>query len=38
MLRQKKEAGVEIDSLDESAFDEIETEDTDGADRANAKE
>lgn len=38
MLRQKKEADVEIDSLDESAFDEIETEDTDGADRANAKE
>lgn len=38
MLRQKKEAGVEIDHLDESAFDEIETDDTDGADGANAKE
>ncbi|MDP0927101.1 ribosome maturation factor RimP [Paracoccus onubensis] len=34
MLRQKKEAGVEIGNLDESAFDEIETED-DGADRAD---
>ncbi len=34
MLRQKKEAGVEIDNLDETAFDEIETED-DGADRAD---
>lgn len=37
MLRQKKEAGVEIGNLDESAFDEIETED-DGADRADTKE
>lgn len=26
MLRQKKEAGVQIENLDESAFDEIETE------------
>ncbi|MDO5529103.1 MAG: ribosome maturation factor RimP [Paracoccus sp. (in: a-proteobacteria)] len=26
MLRQKKEAGIEIDHLDEAAFDEIETE------------
>ena len=26
MLRQKKEAGVEIDNLDESQFDEIETD------------
>ncbi|RJE85015.1 ribosome maturation factor RimP [Paracoccus onubensis] len=34
MLRQKKEAGVEIGNLDESAFDEIETED-DGAGRAD---
>ncbi|MBM3604137.1 MAG: ribosome maturation factor RimP, partial [Alphaproteobacteria bacterium] len=31
MLRQKKEAGVEIDNLDETAFDEIETDDNDGA-------
>ena len=38
MLRQKKEAGVQIENLDETAFDEIETEDTDGADSANAKE
>ncbi|SDD43693.1 ribosome maturation factor RimP [Paracoccus isoporae] len=30
MLRQKKEAGVEIDNLDESMFDEVQTED--GAD------
>lgn len=37
MLRQKKEAGVEIGNLDESAFDEIETED-DGAGRADTKE
>ena len=27
MLRQKKEAGVEIDNLDESAFDAVETDD-----------
>ncbi|WP_312525417.1 ribosome maturation factor RimP [Paracoccus sp. (in: a-proteobacteria)] len=26
MLRQKKEAGIEIDNLDEDAFDEIETD------------
>lgn len=26
MLRQKKEAGVEVDNLDETAFDDIETE------------
>ena len=38
MLRQKKEAGVEIDNLDESAFDAIETDDNEGADGANAKE
>ena len=38
MLRQKKEAGVEIDNLDESAFDAIETDDNEGADRADAKE
>ncbi|MBC9247872.1 ribosome maturation factor RimP [Paracoccus sp. 11-3] len=40
MLRQKKEAGVEIDNLDETAFDAIETEDDNeaGADGANAKE
>ncbi|MDB6176794.1 ribosome maturation factor RimP [Paracoccus sp. Z330] len=38
MLRQKKEAGIEIDNLDESAFDAIETEDNEGADGANAKE
>ncbi|MDO5621777.1 MAG: ribosome maturation factor RimP [Paracoccus sp. (in: a-proteobacteria)] len=32
MLRQRKEAGVEIEHLDETAFDEIETEnDTDSA-------
>lgn len=37
MLRQKKEAGIEIGNLDESAFDEIETEE-DGADRADIKE
>ena len=30
MLRQKKEAGVEIDNLDETAFDEIETDDDGG--------
>jgi ribosome maturation factor RimP len=36
MLRQKKEAGVQIDNLDESAFDEIETEADD--DSAAAKE
>ncbi|MDO5643899.1 MAG: ribosome maturation factor RimP [Paracoccus sp. (in: a-proteobacteria)] len=33
MLRQKKDAGVEIDNLDESAFDSIET-DNDGDDAA----
>jgi ribosome maturation factor RimP len=38
MLRQKKEAGVQIENLDESAFDEIETEDTDGASDAADKE
>jgi ribosome maturation factor RimP len=38
MLRQKKEAGVEIDNLDESAFDAIETDDTDGAEPAEPKE
>ena len=38
MLRQKKDAGVEIDNLDESAFDAIETDDTDGADSAESKE
>ncbi|TRW99703.1 ribosome maturation factor RimP [Paracoccus sp. M683] len=32
MLRQKKDAGIEIDNLDETHFDEIETEETeDGA-------
>lgn len=36
MLRQKKEAGVQIENLDESAFDEIETEA--GEDNAAAKE
>ncbi|NHF72984.1 ribosome maturation factor RimP [Paracoccus xiamenensis] len=34
MLRQKKEAGVEIDNLDESMFDEIQTEDGDQDDAA----
>jgi ribosome maturation factor RimP len=38
MLRQKKEAGVEIENLDESAFDAIETDDTEGADGATTKE
>lgn len=44
MLRQKKEAGVEIEHLDESAFDAVETEgdgeteDNEGANRADAKE
>ena len=37
MLRQKKEAGVQIENLDPSAFDEIETEDNDG-ENADAKE
>ncbi|AZY92995.1 MULTISPECIES: ribosome maturation factor RimP [Paracoccus] len=37
MLRQKKEAGVEIDNLDETAFDEIETDD-DGATAVQPKE
>jgi ribosome maturation factor RimP len=37
MLRQKKEAGVEIDNLDETAFDEIETDD-DGASAVQPKE
>ncbi|MDS9466632.1 ribosome maturation factor RimP [Paracoccus sp. MBLB3053] len=36
MLRQKKEAGVQIENLDESAFDEIETEA--GETNADAKE
>ena len=35
MLRQKKDAGVQIDNLDEAAFDEIETE---AGDDAGAKE
>lgn len=35
MLRQKKEAGIEIDNLDETAFDEIET---DAGDAGNSKE
>lgn len=35
MLRQKKDAGVQIDHLDEAAFDEIETE---SGDNAGAKE
>ena len=34
MLRQKKEAGVEIDNLDESIFDEVQTEDGDDTDAA----
>ena len=34
MLRQKKEAGVEIDNLDESIFDEVQTEDGDNDDAA----
>ena len=38
MLRQKKEAGIEIDNLDESEFDAIETEDNDGAESAEPKE
>ncbi len=44
MLRQKKEAGVAIDNLDESAFDAVETEDggetreQTGAHGADAKE
>lgn len=45
MLRQKKEAGVEIDNLDESVFDSVETEDEgdtddnqEGAGSASAKE
>ncbi|KJZ32068.1 ribosome maturation protein RimP [Paracoccus sp. S4493] len=37
MLRQKKDAGVEIDNLDETAFDEIETDD-DGATAVQPKE
>lgn len=37
MLRQKKEAGVQIENLDPSAFDEIETEDNAG-ENADAKE
>lgn len=36
MLRQKKDAGVQIDNLDEAAFDEIETESGDV--NADAKE
>ncbi|MFH5773078.1 ribosome maturation factor RimP [Paracoccus sp. NGMCC 1.201697] len=36
MLRQKKEAGVQIDNLDETDFDEIETES--GETNADAKE
>lgn len=40
MLRQKKDAGIEIGNLDESAFDAVETEyeDNHGADGADAKE
>ncbi|SET44050.1 ribosome maturation factor RimP [Paracoccus homiensis] len=44
MLRQKKEAGIEIDNLDESAFDAVETEDDSdnqeqtGANGADSKE
>lgn len=44
MLRQKKEAGIEIDNLDESAFDAVETEEDGeteeqtGANGADAKE
>lgn len=38
MLRQKKEAGIEIDNLDETAFDEIETENGQGAQSAANKE
>ncbi|MGR3655302.1 ribosome maturation factor RimP [Paracoccus sp. (in: a-proteobacteria)] len=44
MLRQKKEAGIAIDNLDESAFDAVETEDdggtdeNEGAERADTKE
>ena len=34
LLRQKKEAGVEIDNLDESIFDEVQTEDGDEDDAA----
>ncbi len=34
MLRQKKEAGVEIENLDESIFDEVQTEDGDDTDVA----
>ncbi|TWI35902.1 ribosome maturation factor RimP [Paracoccus sulfuroxidans] len=32
MLKQKKDSGVQIDNLDETIFDEIETEDGDAAD------
>lgn len=38
MLRQKKEAGIEIDNLDETAFDAIETDDNDGVPGAETKE
>lgn len=44
MLRQKKEAGIEIENLDESIFDEVETErgddadETEGGDDAATKE
>ncbi|AUH64701.1 ribosome maturation factor RimP [Paracoccus zhejiangensis] len=38
MLRQKKDAGVEIDNLDESHFDEIETEDEAAQDAGSVKE
>ena len=34
MLRQKKEAGIEIENLDESIFDEVQTEDGDDTDVA----
>lgn len=38
MLRQKKDAGVEIDNLDETHFDEIETEDGAENDAGSVKE
>ena len=36
MLRQKKDAGVAIDNLDETAFDAIETDEADGTDAAQS--
>ena len=38
MLRQKKDAGIEIDNLDETHFDEIETEDGAENDAGSVKE